>query len=483
MILENIPLFFGDFMPESDLPIALEENDLLRLFRWHRLDMPATAACDIVAIGSYTIRPTSAGFLTAALGSAVGVALFDRTAGVGGIASFLLAKPTSSHPTSQPEKYVESGLPLFIAELEAAGAAPDRIEAAVAGGSLQLQGKGCKELNQWSGLVVDFLLEQLRQRRIPLAAIEVGGVRPLSLLLDTKSWKASIELMEEHAPPSVSKVTAPTSGQIDHAIATTQPIPQIALNILALLEKGSSIGQLVDQIKQDQVIAAKILRFSNSPMYSTGREITSIDRAMVFLGDNNLAEIAIAAAVSASFGETGAGYGLMRGGLYKHALAVAHLAKALALETRLVDTGIAYTAGLLHDIGKIVLDRFVANALPFFYRNQAGDSKDYAEIERELFDTDHLEVGQSLAQKWHLSAPLTEVIRHHHWPEQAAPEHQRLTHLIYLADLLSSCYLPGVEMENINTEDLEERLKTLGLEPKKLVKIIEQVPWPSLMYF
>jgi len=469
-------------MSEFDLPISLEQNDLLRLFRWHQLDAPAAAGCDVVAAGSFVVKSTAKGFLTASLGSAVGIALYDRSAGVGGIASFLLARPAGGEPVEQPEQYVESGLPLFIAELQAAGADPGHFEAAVAGGSLQLQGGGSDDGYRWCGIAADALLEQLSHRQIPVAAVEVGGIRPLSLLLDTRSWKASIELMEDHSPPSVSKVTQPTRGQIDHAIATTQPIPQIALRILELLEGGGRLSGLVKQIKQDQVIAAKVLRFSNSPFYNAGKEIASIDRALVFLGENSLAEIAIAAAVSTSFGEPGVGYGLMKGGLYKHALAVAHVAKTLATDTRLVEPGVAYTAGLLHDIGKIVLDRFVANALPFFYQHVPGGGKDYAELERELFDTDHLEVGQRLALQWHLSSALTEVIAHHHWPERAVTEQRSLVHLIYLADLLSSWYLPGVEMESINTAGLKERLETIGLQPEKLPEIIEQVSWKNLMY-
>jgi len=469
-------------MPDRELPIALEQNDLLRLFRWHRLDAPAESGCEVVAAGSFIVRSSTTGFLTAPLGSGVGLALYDRAAGVGGIASFLLARPSHGQLNDQPEKYVESGLPLFIAELQAAGADSGRLEAAVAGGSTQIQDADSAEVCGWCGVTADILLEQLRHRQIPVAAIEIGGVRPLSLLLNTRTWKSSIELMEDHTPPAASKIVPPSKEQIDQAIATTQPIPQIVIKILNLLEEGESLSGLVKQIKQDQVITAKVLRFSNSPLYSPGHEITSIDRALVFLGENSLAEIAIAAAVSTTFNETGGGYGLMKGGVYKHALAVAHVAKTLAAETGLVEAGIAYTAGLLHDIGKLFLDRFVVHALPFFYRHASDAEKDYAELERELFATDHLEVGKRLAQQWCLSSALVEVIAHHHWPEQAVAEQQTLVHLIYLADLLSSCYLTGVEMESINTVGLSQRLRTINLAPEQLPEIIERVSWKNLMY-
>ena len=468
-------------MSDFDLPISLEQNDLLQLFRWHNLDASVETGCEVIAAGNFAVKKSSTGFLTAPLGSAVGLALYDRTAGVGGIASFLLAEPAGGAGGDRAKIYVKSGLPLFINELQAAGADPKHLEAAVAGGALQFQ-EGNADDYRWCDIAVDSLLEELSRRQIPVAAVEIGGIRPMSLLLNTGNWQASIELMEDHAPFSATQVAQPTAEQIDQAIKTTQPIPQIALKILAELEEGNSLGSLVEQVKQDQVVAAKIIRFSNSPLYNHGKEITSIDRALVFLGENSLAEIAIAAAVSTCFGEPGIGYGLMKGGLFKHALAVAHLAKSLAIYTGLAEAGAAYTAGLLHDIGKLVLDRFVAKTLPFFYQHTADGTKDYAELERELFDTDHLEVGQCLARQWHLSTSLTEVITYHHWPERAAAEQQPLVHLIYLADLLSSCYLPGVELESINTAGLTARLGALGLQPEQIPEIIENVSWKDLMY-
>jgi len=101
-------------MSEKNFLHNLEQNDLLRLFRWHQLDSAEGADCGVVPVGSYAIKRTATGFLTAALGSAVGVALYDRQAGIGGVASFLLAAPRAEKAVGPPEIYVETGLPAFI---------------------------------------------------------------------------------------------------------------------------------------------------------------------------------------------------------------------------------------------------------------------------------------------------------------------------------------------------------------------------------
>lgn len=464
----------------SHLPYSLEENDLLRLFNWHHLNAEGSR-CELVSPGNYTVRNQSHGFLTAPLGSAVGLALYDRSAGVGGVACYLMPGPSASGSVRNPEQFVESGFPLFISELELAGADLQALEAAVAGGSLQLkdaEGHDCSRCEE----TADSLLDQLRRHRIPVATMELGGLKPLSLLLDTQSWAASIELMEDPLPPSVSKIRPPGPDQLDAAIDGVRPIPQVALSILSLLETAGDLSSILEQVRLDQVIAAKVLRFCNSPLYNPGREITSLDRALVFLGENSLAEIAISAAVSSSYDQACQGYALMKGGLFRHALAVAQVARALASWTGLVVPGVAYSAGLLHDIGKVVLDHFVAESLPFFYQHSADARKDYTELEQELFDIDHPEAGLRLAKKWNLSTPLRQTIAHHHYPERAEAECQVLVHLVYLADLLSTCYLPGVEIESINTIDFRNRLQILGLQPESLSAIIEKLPWGKLLY-
>ena len=96
------------------------------------------------------------------------------------------------------------------------------------------------------------------------------------------------------------------------------------------------------------------------------------------------------------------GYSLCKGGLFQHALGVAMVAEGLAKLTGCVSSGVAYTAGLLHDIGKVVLDQYIASATPFFYRRTQVDGIGLCRVETDQFGVTHPEVGERLAESWSL---------------------------------------------------------------------------------
>ena len=182
------------------------------------------------------------------------------------------------------------------------------------------------------------------------------------------------------------------------------------------------------------------------------------------------------------YNDQDSGYALMQGGLYRHALAAAHVAKEIANFTGCIDPGLAYTAGLIHDIGKIVLDGFVADSLPFFYQHLEQKTADLSELESHLFDVNHMQVGAQLAWQWNLPDALVTAISHHHTPDNAPVKRQMLAYITYLSDLLASHYLAGVELERINTDPLETSLKAVGLRSSQLPLIIDNIPWVKLMH-
>lgn len=472
-------------MHKTDLPIPVVQNDLLRLFNWHQLDAPVKEPpCEFVAAGSYSITKTTNGYLTTSPGAGVGLALYDKVAGVGGVAHFLLAKPIVDVKAQQNDFYVAMAMPKFIEALIAAGAQKERLVAALAGGSC-LVGNLADDTQVSLGTeVVDAVVSILQYEQVAVAKMEVGGLQPLSLLLDTSSWQASIKLIEAAKDKiTVKGIVKPTPNDIEKAIDEAKPIPQIALKLIRLLgsEKKPTFSTLADEIKRDQMLASKILRYSNSPFFSPSKPIDSIERALLFLGEENLLEVAVSTAAGMIYSGQEGGYSLMRGGLYRHALATAHTAKEIAGFSGQIDPGVAYTAGLVHDIGKVVLDRFVATSLSFFYRHN-DHVTDFIDLERDLFATDHLVVGQKLANKWQLPDSLSQSICFHHCPEKAPDDNRLLVYIVFLADLLASVYLSGVDMEQINSAGLGERLEVIGLRPNQLPLIIDKISWGKLMY-
>ena len=151
------------------------------------------------------------------------------------------------------------------------------------------------------------------------------------------------------------------------------------------------------------------------------------------------------------------------------------IAETIATRTKLVEPAVAYTAGLLHDIGKVVLDQYVSKGYPLFYRHLNDHQSQFIEAERKILDTDHTEIGGRLAGIWDLPDSLATAIRHHHRPE-ADKEFTELTHIVYLADLLMSRFHTGLELERLGTANLVNRLETIGLATTDLTNIIDIIP-------
>ncbi len=372
-----------------------------------------------VTSGSYYISRNTALILQAFLGTCVGVALYDEEADVGGLIHLLLPEPASEGSSFQPGKYASTGFPIFLRALYDEGASKNRLKAFIAGGAL---------------------VGPLASRDLHL---DIGG----------RTVETVMRSMEE-----------------------IQPIPQVALKILRLInEEEHDIKELTEEIRQDQVICAKTLKFCNSAVFGCIKKIESLEHALAFLGFKNLVKLAISTLMGNFYGRSDAGYSLCKGGLYHHAVGTAIISEKLANLTAKVKPGLAFTAGLLHDIGKVVLDQYIASAYPLFYRQLFEEETDFSAAEKTNLGIDHTQVGGDLAVRWSLPDSLIDTIRHHHKPENALRNFE-LTYIVYLADLLMSRFHAGLELERLSTETLSTKLGTIGFSTEKFSDIVDLIP-------
>jgi putative nucleotidyltransferase with HDIG domain len=151
----------------------------------------------------------------------------------------------------------------------------------------------------------------------------------------------------------------------------------------------------------------------------------------------------------------------------------------LANLTGKAEPSLAYTAGLLHDIGKVVLDQFIDSGFSLFYRELNEEGKNFSEVEKQVLGTDHTEVGVDLALNWSFPESLVETIRYHHVPENAV-QHKEIVHIVYLADLLMSRFHTGLELERLNADALATRLETIGLSISEFPKLVDHIPVQAL---
>jgi putative nucleotidyltransferase with HDIG domain len=433
-----------------------------------------------VAPGTYQVSKSKALILRASLGTCVGLALFDQENRVGGLLHLLLDKPPLHGSSLQAGKYATTGLPLFWEALLAAGASPKNLKAWIAGGALVGPlAKYDLELDI-GGRTTDRVVDFLTKKSIDVVQSETGGFFTCVLQLNIQTGECTIEPsgFERFTAKECSHIS--TAEEIERSIENLQPIPQVALKILRLInEDDYDIALLTSEIRKDQTLSAQTIKLCNSVFLGSKNKIASLDHALAYLGQKILVQFVISAAIATFFSQAGMGYSLCKGGLYHHAAGTALIAEKIAEETGKAPPALAYTAGLLHDIGKVVLDQYIQTALPLFYRQLNQEGKNSTDAERAIFGIDHREAGTTLALRWWFPESLTETIRCHHSPETAV-QSKDLVHIIYLADLLMSRFHVGLEVERLDTDDLANRLETLGLSRNSFPDIVAMIPLQAL---
>lgn len=429
-----------------------------------------------VASGSFEVGATQSRRLEAFLGTCVGVAVYDAVAGVGGLIHLLLPEPSGDWNVEQPEKYAATGMPLFLNRLLDLGATRAKLEAVVAGGAL-VGPLTLQDLDlDIGGRTAETVFKVLDNAGVTVVQAETGGFFTCCIELDMQSWTCSIRPAGFDAPDAKSGPAAAAVSDIRQAIEAIRPIPQIALKVLRLIEDGSfDIDQVAAAVGKDQVISARTLQLCNSALFSKRRQIVTLDHALVYLGQELFLKLVISAAVQSYFNQSGNGYSLCKGGLYHHAIGTAVIAEQIAAETQRALPGMAYMAGLLHDIGKVVLDQFIVTTYPMLYREFQDQQSEIIAVENRVLGMDHTRVGELLARQWSLPACLTGVIRFHHQPEQD-PGDASLTPIVYLADLLISRFHSGLELERIGTDHLAAQLARLGLSTTRLCELVGRIP-------
>ena len=429
-----------------------------------------------VAAGSYYVSHTKPLVLQSFLGTCVGVALFDDEAKVGGLIHLLLPEPVSRADGIQPEKYASTGFPLFLKALCNEGASKSRLKAFIAGGALMgpLQDRDLQL--DIGGRTAETVLQYLRAENIKVEKSETGGFFTCSINLNLLNGQCSIQPAPADPVSTSGEIHLSSASEIEQAMEAIRPIPQVALKILRLIDSEEyEIKALAEEIRKDQVISARTLKLCNSVAFAGSSRVESLDQALVFLGLRLLVKLVISVSVHEFFSHSAVGYSLCKGGLYHHAVGTAIIAEKLADYTGRVEPGLAYTAGLLHDIGKVVLDQSIAWAYPLFYRRLFEAENNFSETEKEILGIDHTQVGSKLARKWSFPESLIDIIRNHHEPEKAV-RHLELAHVVYLADLLMCRFRSGLELERLNTEALASRMETIGLSTDKFADMVDLIP-------
>src|SRR5262245_11129537 len=222
------------------------------------------------------------------------------------------------------------------------------------------------------------------------------------------------------------------------------PLPEFVVRLLALLNKPETEPQDLEfYLQNDQVLVAKMLAMVNSPFFGLNRTVRTIKDAVMVLGFRGVRSLVLATSTAKYLQRDFTCYGHDQKGLWVHAVCVASASRALARATRFSADASEqlFVAGLLHDIGKLLLVPYVTDAI----RQRSAISGSTVEIERQLVGLDHTEAGALVSAKWNLSAEVQEVIKAHH--DNRAPVGARAAAVVRVADAVAHGrglgYLPG----------------------------------------
>jgi len=193
-------------------------------------------------------------------------------------------------------------------------------------------------------------------------------------------------------------------------------LPEVVMDLLQNIDREDvDIGVLARKMSHDQTLTAKALRFANSPFYGTQGKISSIQQAITLLGMKTVRQILTAAALASVFPDNRC-KGFEFRAFWRHAMGTAICARLLARMLHL-NQDFAFTAGLLHDIGRLVL----VTRFPHSYEQVIAyrDEHDIflLDAERSILGTDHVAVGLALAERWRFPEVIRHAIAGHHTPE------------------------------------------------------------------
>ncbi|MBI5849262.1 MAG: HDOD domain-containing protein [Nitrospirae bacterium] len=435
---------------------------------------------DYIESGSFSVGGKENRVLKALLGACVGVAMHDPGSGVGGLFHIILPAPVGTDMPWNAAAYATTGLPLFIDALCKQGADKGRLTAVIGGGAL-IGDMAEYDLDlDIGGRTAEVVFDILKQYSIPIDRSETGGVFNMALSLDLNTGQSAISPVLEKPLEPAGEVIKPTSDEIANAIARIRPIPQVALKIIRMISDNSySMQDVSEEVRRDQIIAAKVLTLANSAMIGWPDHIDSVDEALLVLGEKKLLRLVVSASVEIFFSKSERGYSQCKGTLYHHAIGTALVAEQLARLTGKYDASAAYTAGLLHDIGKVVLDHFVAQNMPLFYRQTCNDAVSLEDAEVGILGIGHQEAGGRLAGLWSIPENLTEAIRYHHQPDKALRDTE-LVCIVSLADLIISRFLVSQTLECKNTAVLSFVLDKLDMKADHLFDLLGTISWDTL---
>jgi HD-like signal output (HDOD) protein len=296
---------------------------------------------------------------------------------------------------------------------------------------------------------------------------------PAAVVADDDSGE-NYRKLTTHARVRVSE------AEILELVDQVPSLPTVVSGILASVGNNqTSAADLEALIKQDMVIAGRLLKMVNSPFYALNNPIASISQAVAIIGFSSLRSLVLAVGTAPILSSDLAAYGFTNQGLWKNSMATAALAREIAMRSGVspAEAEEAFIAGLLRDVGMLVIGPLLARHSLKLSKDRSRDC-DILTHERESLKFDHCWVGDRISERWRLPKGIAMVIsRHHRVPATATPKEIKQLASVRLAErLVYSAHVGVVQHHPFDSRLDGTLIQAAGLAAASFELLVTQVP-------
>jgi len=257
-------------------------------------------------------------------------------------------------------------------------------------------------------------------------------------------------------------------GPIDKSeIENLTPMPASVGRLAAIVsDPNAEVGDVARTIELDQALTVKVLRLANSALSGSQIEIDTVQQALVRIGSSRILQLVVGNRVGKVMQQPCDGYELAESELWRHSVAAALAAELVSKAASESVPGSAFTAALLHDIGKLLLTRhFGPQVIEAVHTVMLEDGLLFLDAERRLFKTDHAQVGSAVTKHWGFPEELVQAIEQHHDPD-ADPN--PVLDTVHVSNLVAKMIGIGLGIEQMHLQASVEAPKRLGLRQQDL---------------